>query len=35
MDPHAAPLQPNKVSPLSFHIWDKFHSFKKGHRIMV
>jgi len=23
------------VTPLSFHIWDKFHTFKKGHRIMV
>ena len=29
------PLQPNQVTPLSFHIWDKFHTFKKGHRIMV
>ena len=29
------PLQPSQVTSLSFHIWDKFHTFKKGHRIMV
>jgi len=23
------------VTPISFNIWDKFHTFKKGHRIMV
>lgn len=30
-----APMEPNKVTPLTFNIWDKFHTFKKGHRIMV
>ncbi len=29
------PLVPNKVTPLSFRLWDKFHTFKKGHQIMV
>jgi len=29
------PMKPNKVTPISFNIWDKFHTFKKGHRIMV
>ncbi|WP_228073585.1 CocE/NonD family hydrolase [Kordiimonas pumila] len=29
------PLKPGKVTPISFNIWDKFHTFKKGHRIMV
>ena len=29
------PLEPNTVTPISFNIWDKFHTFKKGHRIMV
>ncbi|PHR92666.1 MAG: hypothetical protein COA69_07505 [Robiginitomaculum sp.] len=32
---HPTPLRPNKVTPISFNIWDKFHTFKKGHRIMV
>ena len=29
------PLQPSQVTSLSFHIWDKFHTFNKGRRIMV
>lgn len=29
------PMQPGEVTPVSFNIWDKFHTFKKGHRIMV
>jgi putative CocE/NonD family hydrolase len=29
------PLKFNTVTPISFNIWDKFHTFKKGHRIMV
>lgn len=29
------PLTPGKITPISFNIWDKFHTFKKGHRIMV
>ncbi len=29
------PLEPDKITPISFNIWDKFHTFKKGHRIMV
>ena len=29
------PMTPNEVTPISFNIWDKFHTFKKGHRIMV
>lgn len=29
------PLVPHEITPVSFHIWDKFHTFKKGHRIMV
>jgi putative CocE/NonD family hydrolase len=24
-----------EVTPVSFNVWDKFHTFKKGHRIMV
>ncbi|NIB38458.1 CocE/NonD family hydrolase [Pseudomaricurvus alkylphenolicus] len=32
---HPKPMQPAKVSPIQFTIWDKFHTFKKGHRIMV
>lgn len=32
---HPEPLKPGKVTPVSFNIWDKFHTFKKGHRIMV
>ena len=28
-------LTKNKVTPVNFTIWDKFHTFKKGHRIMV
>ena len=29
------PMTPNEVTPISFSIWDKFHTFKRGHRIMV
>jgi putative CocE/NonD family hydrolase len=29
------PLIPGDVTPITFKIWDKFHTFKKGHRIMV
>ena len=29
------PMIPNKVTPISFNIWDKFHTFEKGHRIMI
>ncbi len=29
------PMVPGKLTPVSFNIWDKFHTFKKGHRIMV
>ena len=29
------PLQPNQVIPLSFHISEKFHTFEKGHRIIL
>ena len=29
------PMTPNEVTPISFNIWDKFHTFKRGHRIMV
>jgi hypothetical protein len=29
------PMRPNEVTPIDFTIWDKFHTFKKGHRIMV
>jgi len=28
-------MTPNEVTPISFNIWDKFHTFKRGHRIMV
>ncbi|MGH8193569.1 MAG: CocE/NonD family hydrolase [Woeseiaceae bacterium] len=28
-------LQPGEITPISFIIWDRFHTFKKGHRIMV
>lgn len=28
-------MVPDAVTPISFNIWDKFHTFKKGHRIMV
>ncbi len=29
------PMEPGKVTPIKFNLWDKFHTFKKGHRIMV
>ena len=29
------PLKPGEVTPISFNIWDKFHTFRKGHRVMV
>jgi uncharacterized protein len=30
-----SPMKPGEVTPVSFNIWDKFHTFRKGHRIMV
>jgi putative CocE/NonD family hydrolase len=30
-----APMVPDEVTPISFYLWDKFHTFKKGHKIMV
>jgi len=30
-----SPLKPETVTPINFTIWDKFHTFRKGHRIMV
>jgi len=29
------PMIPGKPTPVSFEIRDKFHTFKKGHKIMV
>jgi len=29
------PMTPGEITPISFHLWDKFHTFKKGHRIMI
>jgi len=29
------PMVADEVTPISFNIWDKFHTFKTGHRIMV
>ena len=29
------PLAPGEVTPLAFSIGDKYHTFKKGHRVMV
>jgi putative CocE/NonD family hydrolase len=29
------PLEPNKITPIRFTLWDRFHTFKKGHRLMV
>jgi putative CocE/NonD family hydrolase len=29
------PMIPDQITPVSFHIHDRFHTFKKGHRIMV
>ena len=29
------PLIPDKITEIEFNIYDKFHTFKKGHRIMV
>ena len=29
------PMEPGKVTPIRFNLWDRFHTFKKGHRIMV
>jgi predicted acyl esterase len=28
-------MTPDEITPISFHLWDKFHTFKKGHRIMI
>lgn len=30
-----SPLAPGKVTPLRFQIWDRMHTFRAGHRIMV
>ncbi len=32
---HPAPMVPDRVTRIGFDIRDKFHTFKKGHRIMV
>tara|TARA_B100000780_G_scaffold279138_1_gene255880 strand:+ start:3229 stop:5076 length:1848 start_codon:yes stop_codon:yes gene_type:complete len=32
---HPEPLIPGKITPITFNIWDKLHTFKRGHRIMV
>lgn len=32
---HPEPMLPGEATPISFNLWDKFHTFKKGHRIMV
>jgi len=32
---HPEPLIPGQIAPISFTIWDKFHTFRPGHRIMV
>jgi putative CocE/NonD family hydrolase len=29
------PFVPGEVTRVSFNVWDKFHTFRKGHRIMV
>ena len=29
------PMTPDQITPVSFEIRDKFHTFKKGHKIMV
>jgi putative CocE/NonD family hydrolase len=29
------PMTPDQIAPISFPIHDRFHTFKKGHRIMV
>ena len=29
------PMTPDEITPISFHLWDKFHTFKKGHKIMI
>jgi len=29
------PMAPDEITPITFHIWDRFHTFKKGHRIMI
>jgi hypothetical protein len=29
------PMVPDEPAHISFNIWDKFHTFRKGHRIMV
>ena len=29
------PMPPDEITPITFHLWDKFHTFKKGHRIMI
>jgi putative CocE/NonD family hydrolase len=32
---HPEPMKPGEVTPVSFDILDKFHTFRKGHRIRV
>ena len=29
------PMTPDEITPISFELRDRFHTFKKGHRIMV
>lgn len=29
------PMTPDEITPISFQLWDKFHTFKKGHKIMI
>ncbi len=29
------PFKPNEIAEVSFELWDVFHTFKRGHRIMV
>jgi len=29
------PFEPDQVAEISFNLWDVFHTFKRGHRIMV
>lgn len=32
---HPEPMIPNEITRIEFNMFDKFHTFKKGHRIMV
>ena len=29
------PMVPNQITEITFNLWDKYHCFRKGHRIMV